>query len=161
MLVEPRAMTEDELIERMAREMAGALGARVPYDMLPEDASQPRLADGSRLTKEVLLDGARAALAAIREAGPASVEVPAMEQPELDEVIAIAAACGGYDKAIWALLLLFGEAYQAAGSAINAGRKEYEIPLLDALCDPLTALKEGRHLHGPDWLSASPLKGET
>jgi hypothetical protein len=68
MLVEPRAMTEDELIERMAREMAGALGARVPYDMLPEDASQPRLADGSRLTKEVLLDGARAALAAIREA---------------------------------------------------------------------------------------------
>ena len=62
-------MTEDELIERMAREMAGALGARVPYDMLPEDASQPRLADGSRLTKEVLLDGARAALAAIRKAG--------------------------------------------------------------------------------------------
>ena len=61
-------MTEDELIDKMAREMAGALGARVPYDMLPEDASQPRLADGSRLTKEVLLDGARVALAAIREA---------------------------------------------------------------------------------------------
>ena len=61
-------MTEDELIKKMAREMAGALGARVPYDMLPEDASQPRLADGSRLTKEVLLDGARAAHAAIREA---------------------------------------------------------------------------------------------
>jgi hypothetical protein len=68
MLVEPRAMTEDELIKKVAREMAGALGARVPYDMLPEDASQPKLADGSRLTKEVLLDGARAALAAIREA---------------------------------------------------------------------------------------------
>jgi hypothetical protein len=62
-------MNEDELIEKVAREMAGALGARVPYDMLPEDASQPKLADGSRLTKEVLLDGARAALAAIREAG--------------------------------------------------------------------------------------------
>jgi hypothetical protein len=69
MLVEPRAMTEDELKKKMASEMAGALGARVPYDMLPEDASQPRLADGSRLTKEVLLDGASAALAAIREAG--------------------------------------------------------------------------------------------
>ena len=62
-------MTEQKLVEKMAEAMAGPLGARVPFDMLPEDASQPRLADGSRLTQEVLLDAARAALSVIREAG--------------------------------------------------------------------------------------------
>jgi hypothetical protein len=66
-------MTEQALVEKVAEAMAGPLGARVPFDMLPEDASQPRLADGSRLTQEVLLDAARAVLSAIREAGCAVV----------------------------------------------------------------------------------------
>jgi hypothetical protein len=61
-------MTEQALVEKVAEAMAGPLGARVPFDMLPADASQPRLADGSRLTQEVLLDAARAALSVIREA---------------------------------------------------------------------------------------------
>ena len=62
-------MNRKALIEAMARAMAEPLGARVPYDALPIDASQPKLADGSGLSQELLLDGATAALSAIEASG--------------------------------------------------------------------------------------------
>jgi len=71
-------MTEREkLVEAMARAMAEPLGARVPYDVLPDNASQPKLADGSGLSQELLLDGATAALAAIEASGAVVVPVKA------------------------------------------------------------------------------------
>jgi hypothetical protein len=63
--------------------MAESLGARVPYNALPDDASQPKLADGSGLSKELLLDGATAALSAIEAMG--AVVVPVEATDKMDE----------------------------------------------------------------------------
>jgi hypothetical protein len=102
-------MTDREkLIEAMARAMAEPLGARVPYDALPIDASQPKLADGSGLSQELLIDGATAALSAIEAMGATVVPV------EVDDETAEGIWRAAYDE--WAE---FGAADKDAGHAAH------------------------------------------
>ena len=68
-----------------------------------------------------------------------------MTKYERSTVVKMIAECSGAENTVWALLLLFGNAYQSAAACISAGDEDHERPLLDALADPWEARRRGDH----------------
>ncbi|MGL5447541.1 MAG: hypothetical protein ACRDBL_09550 [Rhabdaerophilum sp.] len=89
-----------------------------------------------------------------------SITIEPMDQEANSEVALFIAASGGAAPAIWALLCLFGQIYQAAETFVPGDpnqASDLQLAVLDALSDPRSALERGQHLCSPQKMVPFPL----